>query len=137
MRCPQAKRLMQKALAGGATAAEEQRLADHAEACAKCAAQWTAMTALAQRLRAAQPQELRTERDLAREALQRVGLEAGVEVWTPPAPSWTGRLFGSRLAQAAGAVVFMAVCIALLMATRPSVGVLGGGMQTMSVLLAP
>jgi len=128
---------MQKALAGEATAAEEQRLADHVRACAQCAAQWAAMTALAQRLRAAQPQELRTDRDLARAALQRAGLEAGVEVWTPPAPSWTERVFGSRLAQAAGAVVFMAVCIALLVGTCPSADVLGKGMQTMSVLLTP
>ncbi len=73
MRCGEAKRLMQMALARDATAADQERLDEHISECPKCAAQWAMMSNCAETLQAAIPPTLVIERDLASKVLERVG----------------------------------------------------------------
>ena len=75
---------------------------------------------------AVSPVEL--ERDLAEEVVGEIAAASRTEHVDPAeAPvRWVDRVFGSRLAQAVGAVVFVAICLGLLMVTSSSISVLAG-----------
>jgi len=128
MRCAEAKRLMQRALAGDATSAEEKRLEEHLGVCPECADQWRAMMSLAETLQIAQPAELALERDLGEDVVGEIaGASRAEHMDLAEVPvCWVDRVFGSRLAQAVGAVVFVAICLGLLMVTSSGMSVLTG-----------
>ena len=75
-----------------------------------------------------QPAELALERDLSAEVATEIATASRTEhAEGAEAPvRWVDRVFGSRLAQAAGAVVFVAVCLGLLIVTSSSMSALTG-----------
>jgi len=128
MTCAEARRLMQAIIAGDAATADEERLTEHVRVCPECAEQWRAMMSLAEVLQAAQPAELALERDLAEDAVGEIaGASRAEHMDLAEVPvCWVDRVFGSRLAQAVGAVVFVAICLGLLMVTSSGMSVLTG-----------
>jgi len=143
MRCGEARRLMQAIIAGDARAADEERLAEHVQACPACAEQWRVVRNFAEVVRAVQPEEVRTERDLASEVMEELVAAPGVDVLDAQGvggtagASWAERVFGSKLAQAAGAVLFVGVCAGMLMMTMPRLDVLTGAMGAMTTAPMP
>jgi len=139
MKCAEARRLMQAIIAGDAATADEERLAEHVQACPECAEQWRAMMSLTEALQAAEPAELALQRDLAEEVVGEIAAASRTEqVDAAEVPvCWVDRVFGSRLAQAVGAVVFVAICLGLLMVTSPSMGVLTGTLASAGTVPMP
>ena len=86
------------------------------------------MMSLAETLQIAQPAELALERDLGEDVVGEIaGASRAEHVDAAEAPvCWVDRVFGSRLAQAVGAVVFVAICLGLLMVTSSGMSVLTG-----------
>ena len=128
MNCGEAKRLMQRALAGDASAADLMRLDAHAAECAACARAWEALSGAAAALVSAQPEPLPSVRDLSGAVMTQIACEAN----GPMAQrSWLAELLGSRPMQAAGAVAATAICALILWLATPGAQVLallmGGG----------
>ncbi len=128
MNCSEAKRLMQMALAGDASAAELARLDAHLAECAACARQWEALSGAAAALTSAQPEPLPQGRDLSGAVMAQIAREAN----GPTAQrSWLAELLGSRPLQAAGAVAATVVCAVILWLAAPGAQALamlmGGG----------
>jgi len=117
MTCGEAKRLMHKALAGDASAEERERLADHAENCERCAAEWHTITGAVDALQAARPEQRPTDRDLSAGVIARIAREAnGPAQWA----SRVAEVLASRPVQAAGAVAATAICALILWLATPA-----------------
>ncbi len=110
MRCGEAKRLMQMALAGDATSTNRHNLDQHIGACPNCAALWREMNSCAEAVHAATPAALAIERDLASGVLERLGASRSNDTSrTRRLPSFTVR---------AAALVIIAA-LAVWFVTRP------------------
>ncbi len=116
MNCRESKRLMQKVIAGDASAAEWESVRGHVASCARCADEWRALSAASHALREAGPQPAPGGRDLAGAVMARIAREAR----RPAAGrSRLGELLASRPMQAAGAIAATAICALILWLATP------------------
>ena len=110
MKCREAKRLMQMALAGDGTSTNKHNLDEHIGACPNCAALWREMSSCAEAVHAAAPAALAIERDLTSEVLERLGASRADDMSrTRRLPSFTVR----------AAALVIIVALAVWFVTRP------------------
>ena len=128
MNCGEAKRLMQTALAGDASADGRERLDAHVAECTVCAREWKALSGAAEALTSAQPEPLPADRDLSGAVMAQIARETNGPL---PQRSWLAELLASRPMQAVGAVAATVVFAIILWLAAPSGQVLallmGGG----------